>query len=300
MDWARILAYNWLQRLRSFWVLLTLAAFAVLVSVTLVTAAFIYTEVQAEAGLKHTLASTSETSMHTQIITQDRPLRPADYDKLRVSIEEEITEEVGWLRRSQQRLGRSQWLPFVSQPTDRLTFNSPVAFFNFRTGFDENTQVVAGRRPQVVPMNASGLELEVTVGANAARTMGWEVGSTIYVIPFFDSPSEQLIVHVVGLVEPTDPQDIYWLGDTSDFSTALVNDSVLVQLHLSEEAFFQQLGSTYPFFTGSYWWLVFLDTELLTPGSVQSTLSQLERLEADINKQFRRSLVITGLDALLV
>ncbi|MFQ5933801.1 MAG: hypothetical protein ACE5KI_04090, partial [Dehalococcoidia bacterium] len=295
IDWFRFLAYNFLQRLRATWLLLAIAAFAVLASVTMVITAFLYSEVQAEAGLKHTIASTSDTSIHTQIVTQGRPLGPTDYDRLQTTVEVEIGEHIGGLYQSQQRLGRAQRLPFVNRPEDGLSFLSPLAVFTFRTDLVENTRLVEGRRPQILPSRGTNLELEVSVGADAAETMGWGVDTTIYVVPFFDDQTEQMEVHVVGLIEPANPRDIYWMGDISDFTTDLDNNRQVVPLLLPEELFFQQLGSTYPFFTGSLWWTVFLDVDQITPGMVESTQSQLEKLEADINKQFARSLVITGL-----
>ncbi len=299
MDWLRFLVYNFLQRLRSTWMVLILTAFAVLASATLVSTVFIYSKFQAEAGLKHDIASSSSISIHTQIMTPNRLLGSTDYERLRVAVEGEINEHIGELGRSQQRLGRSQRFRFVTRQNQVPSFTSPAAFFTFRTGLAENVDLMQGRHPQTLPFSGPNLELEAIVGVATAQMMRWNLDTIIYIVPFFDDPSEKIKVHIVGLIEPSDSRAVYWMGDLTDFTVSEEDDHPVVPLIIPEEVFFKELGDTYPFFTASYWWTAFLDTEQLTPGTVESTKSQLHQLEADINKQFSRSLVLTGLDEIL-
>ncbi len=299
MDWLKLLFYNFRQRLRTTWAMLLLATFAVLVSVTLVSAAYIYTELQAEAGLRHKIASASPVGLNTQIMIPDRPTGPVDYVELNEVLERAITGEIGWMRESQERLARTQRFLLRQSPGEPLGLETPLGLFTFKTRFAEHTTIVEGRAAQVLPAEDPLLELEAVVGADAARIMGWTAGETIDIIPFFDVQDEAITVHIVGIIEPADRRDLYWLGDVSDFTADLDNNRRIVPLHIPEEAYFQQFGTRYPFFSASYWWQVFIDPDLLTPGDIEGPKAQLERLEADINKNFGRSLVITALDDLL-
>ena len=300
MDWLKLVFYNFQQRLRTTWAMLFLATFSILVSVTLVSAAYIYSDMQAEAGLKHKIASASRIGINTQIVTPGRPTGPVDYAEMNEVVEREITEEIGWMRESQERLARTQRFVFRQLPGERFAINSPLVFLMFKTGFAENTRIVEGRAAQVLPADDSTLELEAVIGADAAKIMGWGASKTIDIIPFLDIQDEAITVRIVGIVEPTDRRGLYWLGDISDFTADLDNSRRIVPLHIPEEAYFQRFGTRYPFFSASYWWQVFIDPELLTPGQVEESKAGLERLEADINKKFGRSLVITALDDLLI
>ena len=65
------------RRLRSSWALLVITGFGVLAAVTLMSLGAVYTRALAEAGLQHSLASTSQEILNTHIIAQNRPLGPA-------------------------------------------------------------------------------------------------------------------------------------------------------------------------------------------------------------------------------
>ena len=108
MTWLRVLIWLLPKRLRSSWVLLAVTSFGILASVTLMAVGAIYSKTLAEGGLRHTLALTSQTGLNAQVVIQNRPLGPADYQNLRRTVEETVDSRLGHMIQSTQRSGRAQ------------------------------------------------------------------------------------------------------------------------------------------------------------------------------------------------
>ena len=126
--------------------------------------------------------------------------------------------------------------------------------------------------------------------------MFWEVGSEAVVLPYRTDQFEQIKITVVGIVEPIDPEEEYWMGFPSYFSPQEVGDVLLMPLYVPEPAFFDGLGSRYPTLVGDYGWYLYLDTDILNAGLVQPTRDAIDGLETDINKRVPRSLTLTRLE----
>ena len=134
------------------------------------------------------------------------------------------------------------------------------------------------------------------VGAPAAKTLGIEVGDLLHVIPFRSGQQQRIEITVVGLAEPLDRQEIYWMGSPLYFSLQNYGDNPLMPIYVTEDTFFNGLGARYPSLVGDYEWFLFVDSGVLTVDTVQSTRDALTGLETDINKGYPRSTVLTLLE----
>ena len=167
MAWTRTLYWLLLRRLRSSWALLAITSFGIVAAVTLMSVGAIYSQVLAEGGLQHILATTDQRALNVQVLTQNRPLGPADYQRLRSQTEEISRSHLAHLMRGIERLGQTQG-------------NLPVAFRNdgenpgrgapmgrpfFLTNFQEHAAIVEGRWPDKAPIvHEHGLEMEIAIG----------------------------------------------------------------------------------------------------------------------------------------
>ena len=274
-----------------------------LAAVTLMALGAIYSRGLAEGGLRHALASTSPTTLNAQVVVQNRPLGPADYGNLRIAVEETIESRLGFMRRETHRFGRApRNLPLVKsleQPPPQFfgTLGQPF----FLTGFEDRSRLVEGRWPSpVAVLKDAGVDVEVVLGIPAASSVVLGVGDRAYIFPFRSDPAERIALTVVGLAEPADPLEEYWMGGSSSYFDAQdLGDSMLVPIYFSEGAFLGGLGARYPGLVGDYGWILYLDTGVLTASTVDSTRDAVAGLDIDINKQFPRSLVLSGLDRTL-
>ena len=298
MTWTRTLYWLLLRRLRSSWALLAITSFGIVAAVTLMSVGAIYSQVLAEGGLQHILATTDQRALNVQVLTQNRPLGPADYQRLRSQAEEISRSHLAHLMRGIERLGQTQG-------------NLPVAFRNdgenpgrgapmgrpfFLTNFQQHAAIVEGRWPDKAPiMHEHGLEMEIAIGPQVAVTIGLDVGSQIFLVPFSSDPAEVIMLTIVGLMEPLDREDEYWMFSPSYFSVQKFGEEVLLPLYVPEEHFFAGLGTKYPSLVGDFGWFLFLDPGELTAATAGPAKDALEGLESDINKQVPRTLVFTGL-----
>ena len=158
MNWIGSLFWLLPKRLRSSWALLAITAFGVLAAVTLMSLGAIYTRALAEAGLRHSVASNSPEILNTHIISQNRPLGPADYANLRSNLEEIVQERVGFMTRDIQRYGRPQpEILLVGEPFESSQLlGAPSARPFFLTDFQKHTRLVDGRWPSPEPGENNG------------------------------------------------------------------------------------------------------------------------------------------------
>ena len=299
MSWIGALFWLLPRRLRSSWVLLTITGVGVLAAVTLLSVGAIYSRALAEGGLRHSLASVDPVSLNTHIIAQNRPLGPADYINLRAAVEKIAQTRLGFMLRDVQRFGRVQPnLSLVNEPfSPSRALGAPAGRPFFLTDFEQHSRLIEGRWPSAEPQDDHGrLALEVVVGEKTASVMFWEVGSEAVILPYRTDYIEQVKITVVGLAEPIDPDEEYWMGFPSYFSPQEAGDVILMPLYVPESLFFDGLGARYPTLVGDYGWYLYLDTDVLNADLVQPTRDAVSGLETDINKRLPRSLILTRLE----
>ncbi len=299
MSWIGALFWLLPRRLRSSWVLLAITGVGVLAAVTLLSVGAIYSRALAEGGLRHSLASVDPVSLNTHIIAQNRPLGPADYVNLRAAVEEIAQTRLGFMLRDVQRFGRVQPnLSLVNEPfSPSRALGAPAGRPFFLTDFEQHSRLIEGRWPSAEPQDDHGrLALEVVVGEKTASVMFWEVGSEAVILPYRTDYIEQVKITVVGLAEPIDPDEEYWMGFPSYFSPQEAGDVILMPLYVPESLFFDGLGARYPTLVGDYGWYLYLDTDVLNADLVQPTRDAVSGLETDINKRLPRSLILTRLE----
>ena len=300
MTWIRVIIWLLPRLLHSSWVLLAVTSFGILTAITLLAVGAIYSKTLAEGGLRHTLALTSTVGLNAQVRIQNRPLGPADYQNLRVAVEETLDERLGTLVRNTQRSGRAQGnLPLVMTEDGRPpSRGGPKGQPFFLTDFEKHAKIVEGRWPEADPIfHDKGVKMEMVVGKQTASNMGWEVDDQVYMVPFSADISERVEFTLVGLVEPIDPSEEYWMTWVSYYFNAQdIDPWTVAPIYLSEEAFFNGLGARYPSLLGDYWWFLFLDIGSLTADTAGPTKVAIGGLEKNLNSLYPRSLVLSLLE----
>ena len=310
MHWIKVLLWLLPRRLRSSWALLAITSFGVLAAVTLMAVGAIYSRALAEGGIRHTIATNSKISLNPMIVIQNRPLGPADYRRLSSAVGEINEARLGYMTRDTQRLGQARPnLPLVDvldgQPPPQ---NAPVGQPFFLTDFEKHSRIIEGSWPQNAPLlHDKGLDMEVVVGRQTALAMGFDIGSEVYLIPFRETPLERIALTVVGIAEPIDTGEEYWMHSSAVYFNTIVTpdpevpdgERITVPIYIPEDTFLNGLGARYPTLVGDYTWFLYLDTSVLTASEVEPTKDAIVGLETDLNKRFSRSLVLSRLERTL-
>ena len=296
------------RRMRSAWGLLAVTAFGVLAAVTIMALGAMYSQALAEAGLRHSLAVTSPSVINTQIVVRNRPLGPADYATLRAEIEGIVDADVGYLLRDTNRYAKMlPTLPLTRVGMPYGISDAPLGRPFFVTGFTDNARLTAGRWPSDrVTVDADGCpqqggcpKIEGVLGADTLRLMGWEVGQETWMVVYEGDdgePPQYVAVSIVGAVEPIDPRAEYWMGATDYFRIGDWEGRPVAPIYMSESAYFGGIGTPYPTLVGDYGWFLYVKPDVITADTVQKTRDDLTALETNVNSQFPRSYVLTGLE----
>ncbi len=297
------------RRARASWKLIAASALGVILVTTLASAGAIYYRNIADAGLRYAIADApSQAGLNLQLMVTDRPLGLEDYERVRRVVQESTQARLEQLAGEVHRIGIAPRFPFVER-LDQVPprFGAPRAYLFFQSGFRENARLVSGRWPQPF-LGSPGEEaasIEALVGSQAAREIGWPEETplfeetVLFLVPFGSSPQEKIPVTVVGIVEPAVPTDPYWFLDHSRFRLAGSEAEPVVPLYIDESTFFTGVGARYPMLLGTYWWNYFLNVEALSAAGAIRAQDSLEALDADINRSFPRSLLISGLSRVI-
>ena len=281
------------RRLRHSWLLLAVTSFGILASVTIMSTGALYSRALGEAGLRHAVASFRPEVLNAQITAQNRPLGRADYLPLQSLVQETSDARLGPMLRGTERLGITlSNLRMLNTPASPDPSGRPF----FLTGFAEHSRLTQGRWPEAGDPEKQE-DIETVIGVATSNQLGFDVGDRVALVPMRGSP-ERLFLKVVGLAEPIDPREEYWMGAPVYFdiiTVGSVGESVAVPLYVTEEDFFQVVGGRYPNLVGNFVFYLFLDSGYLTASNVDEVKRQVKGLETDLNKKYPRTLVASRL-----
>ena len=284
------------RRLRHSWLLLSVTAFGILASVTMMATGALYSRTLGEAGLRHSVASFGPEMHNVQIIAQNRPLRRTDYMGLKNLTEESSKERLTEMLRGAERFGRTQPnLSLLTEPTSSI-LGAPSGRPFFLTGFQEHSTLIQGRWPESRGIQAGEDEdIEVVLGSETSRQLSYGVGDRIFLVPQRGMP-DRIAFRVVGVADPIDAGEEYWMmGAPNHFNLIPVGESVVAPIYVNEDDFFQGIGAPYPTLVGDFGFFLFLDSGYLTVGNSHQVKLQVQGLETDLNKVYPRTLVLSRL-----
>ena len=290
------------RRLRGSWGLSAVTALGIMTAVVLLSATVLYSKVLAEAGVRHALFSEQPGSLHVQVLAQNRPLGPEDYGQLRDTAEKAVERRIGTLAVGQERFGRTQvGMALTTNPEPRTpSLGAPSGRPFFMTGFEEHSRILEGNWPQRSGISGpDGVELEAVVGRRLARDMGYEIGSKLFITPFRTAPEQRIILDIVGIADPIDPREEYWMGVPNQFSVQTYGEILVVPVYVTEDDFLQVLGRRFPTAVGDFGFNVYVDPSVITARTVDPTQEALAGLETDVNKSYPRTFVFSRLDLVL-
>ena len=284
-----------------------MTALGILTAVVLLSATALYSMVLAEAGVRHALFSEQPGSLHVQVLTHNRPLGPEDYRELRDIAEKAAQRRIGHLTVGQERFGRTQvGMALTTNPEPRTpSLGAPSGRPFFMTGFEEHSRILEGNWPYARAdarggtAGPAGVEMEAVVGRRVANDMGYEVGTRLFITPFRTAPEERIILNIVGIADPIDPREEYWLGVPNQFSIQTVGEILVVPAYVTEDDFLQVLGRRFPTAVGDFGFNFFVDPSVITAETVDATQDALAGLETDLNKSYPRTFVFSRLDLVL-
>ena len=299
------------RRIISNWKLEVILLFGVMLAVALMSSEVIFSDMLAEAALRHSLnvAAPEEVNFSVRTFSGQSPPPRVDarfsaYQSDVNFVENRITEPFRPYLRDQSRLLETATFFFEGYPHLELSNDvRPRGGFKNMSGlWPQRVIIDQGRWPYTFPEDArplAGEPVEVAVDALGAKMLGLRPGDQMGVFPAasFENPPS-IAVNIVGTFHRTDPDDEFWYGAARVFS--FESDRwTIIPLFTTEEAVFQQVIGAYPGLYTEATWFYYVDRQGVPAKKVDTLQSIIRRAEADVGVNLRNSSTSFKLDRLL-
>lgn len=284
--------------------LLAVVGLGVLVAATLLASAPIYARSMADLGLTYTIREDLAGGPGTRV--QLRTALQLDEAKaLRGALEQRVDERTGWFRSSQARHIRLGWFP-MGTPGDAGRTGAPLGQPQSLSGYETHVRVVTGRLPAAT---GAGGPIEVAMSTRAAALAGGlRPGTQLELLASFDNcqrdiPTElfppppppcpitatatfTLSATLVGIIEPDDAADPFWVGGAADYfdakSVQIEKAGPVLPLFADEHALLDELGTRLPGYRATFAWNILAAPERLTRGNSARARDEVEGLLGEV------------------
>ncbi len=190
-------------------------------------------------------------------------------------------------------------LPNSERPRGRLQYLSGLQ--------EGKATLVDGRWPQLAEDggyddttgDTDDIVIEVAVDPPGFEFLNMELGGTFYVLPATGGEGQAPTrVAVVGVIEPTDPDEEYWYR-RQKLLTYHDDDWTLVPLFTSEQAIRQQVGRRYPGIYISSAWFLQIDRNGIPAKQVNELQQTLREVRRNVTNHLPNGSTSTGLARIL-
>ena len=302
------------KRIISGWKLEIVLFLGIVLAVALMSSGVIFSNLLAEAALRHTLENASPKDANFWVRTfsgRDSPPtaegRLSEHRfRLRFA-DEHVAEPFQPYLREQGRF--LETATFFFQGHSQLELENPVrprGQIKFSDGLvSPRFQMISGRWPYNLSESSTsalldrGLPLEVAVDSLGAELLQLDVGARLEVFPAssFTGPPP-MEVEIVGIFQRTDPSDEFWYGSKGDFSYQ--NDQwTIIPLFTTEEAILGPVLQVYPTLYTDATWFYYLERKSISAGEVDTAQRILAGIERDVRNQMKNSSIGLYLDDVL-
>ena len=267
-------------------VLAGVMALGIVVAAMLLAAAPIYSRAMADLGLTYAIRTELRGNANTRVAFFGVGLQTVEGKAFRASVEQRITERIGWFRTDQYRVVRLGRFG-VARPGDppdkgRLPQGEPQSL----QGYESHVRVISGQLPAVT----DGRVIEVAMSAAAADRGGLKVGDAFELREQFDNcerdlPTEAfppppppcpiteavaftIPARLTAIIAPIAADDPFWVGSSGryfePFTLPIENVGAIVQMLTNEQTLLDGFGALYPAYRASTAWQVRANPERLT------------------------------------
>jgi len=279
--------------------LLAVIAGAVLASAIMSTTS-IYTDAIRDLGLSYAVRQRGPDKINLVVRSSSQSSLPETYAKNEDFIESTARRAIGpVIEDSMTRIGRSAtFFPTApGQPVPRDD-NRPRAHFSFVTGIEPHVKL-EGRMPANATAGpAQAPSVEAAIGGETARRLNIRIGDAFDLYPFWMEDAAPVRVNVVGIVDPKDPKDEFWVGQTDIFYFPTSSWETIPFL-ITSETFFNAIAAYLPSMTSDYTTLIYVDRGEINARNAERVRRSLESYGNQLNSNVIRTAVATELPEVL-
>ncbi|MGI8553235.1 MAG: FtsX-like permease family protein [Dehalococcoidia bacterium] len=203
------------------WRLLINVAVGILLAATLLAATPIYADAIRDLGLSYALRTHDRNKLDVQIHLGSLITRRHDNDVRNEIIANSIRNTIGPFVRARSENGHSAtFFPSAVGEAAPADDNRPRAFFQYFSDFRAHVRLLSGQWPASQPAAGPNTPQAVPVllSKQTSDRLHLQVGQAFDLHPFWRPPGQAPVrATIVGLIEPLNLNEEYWLGATDRF-----------------------------------------------------------------------------------
>ena len=288
-----ILLAHW----RIHWRLLALAGVGFLVAAFLLAISPLFLAAAREGSLRFELEQRLLEDLDIHFWVPFRPLDRSAYERVDALVQAKVADHLDWMTRGVVRYGSTpEFLLLLPGTPEQVQPNTPSVVVQFLEGVEEHARILEGHWWGEGATGADG-NGEAVMGAAAARSLGLKVGDRLQVLPRAQEPQRKATVTLVGLVEPLNAREEFWLGyDRFGLMFQNTDAPPTARLFVNQRVFLDGLGKALAPESANYWWYLYIRKGVVTTDTVAQAAGAIRAVETQVSSAFPRSTAFTALD----
>jgi ABC-type antimicrobial peptide transport system permease subunit len=291
------------RRVAANWRLLVAVVVGAVLAAAIMSTTAIYTDAIRDLGLSFAIRERHQDEINLTVRSTSQTGLGADYERSQEYIESNANAWFGSIIKGDPTaIGRSAtFYPTApGEPVNEADQGRDRGHFVFVTNLEPHINVVEGVLPGDAPPATpdAAPAIDVAVGAETARRLGLTVGQELDMNPFWRLELDPIRVRIVGMIEPKDPAEEFWVTQDELFTFNSRNWDTIPMV-ISRETFFNTVVGYLPSMTSDYTTLVYLDTSGVNSRNAESMRFALEGYTRNLGSNVLRTSVQTALPEVL-
>ncbi len=287
------------RRVRANVRLLTAVVIGAVLAAALMSTTSIYTNAIRDLGLSFALREKGPDKLNVLVRSTSQLSRDDIYRKNKEFIDNAERGALGPLLTGQTWAARSAtFFPTAPGAAVDPDEGRRRSHLQFMTEMDAHIRIVEGALPVATTSGDRAPSIEVAMGASTARRLGINLGDRFDLHPFWRPEAAPVRAIMVGLIEPIDPRETYWLGQTDFFDFPSQRWETL-PFFVAEGTYFDAVTNYLPTMSSDFWSMAYLNAKKIDARNAERVRSSVENLERQLAGNIERTATVTELPAVL-
>jgi len=228
-------------RLRNDWKLMVAVFFGMVVATAVASGAPLYLDALNQLDFEASVERLSSQTLTLLVFGPDEPVSESSLQRVESSLAEAIDSNLSsiYLERKRARRGATSLIGLPDEPLPRGGGKGVLlsqGYLQHLSNLEDHSRFIEGRMAtDESSLAALGREVEAIIGTGTASRFGLGLEDVVGLSPGIAS-SDVILAQIVGIFEPSDPEDEYWAGAESILDPPILTGAppILVQVDPEE------------------------------------------------------------------
>ena len=274
-----------IKRSLANWRLLSTVLVGVIVAVALLSSAPLYSNAINDLGLKHTLENRVIEMIDLQVYAPNYYVNQEEYLEATALIEQQVSKNIRPVIRQDETWVKSQ--TFYAYYTDRPTPGGqfqPKGHFQVFSNLIDHIDIVEGRYYEATPAGLTEEQLEDPdfsiegmIGSETAEKFQVGVGDYLVFEGGYGDNQNRLMIELVAIVDPKDPNDEFWFLNTDIFTVPQGSEEPpIAPIFIPKETLFNVYPYLFKDGRATFNWLYFVDIEKINSTNAETIKNAID------------------------